>query len=421
MLAGAAVKVAGAGECSETAALRAAGEPGSDRGRGWVARALRAAGPAGDAGSAGVGGPVVVAGPAGDAGSAGVGGPVAVAGPAGDAGSAGVGGPVVVAGPAGDAGSAGVGGPVAVAGPAGDAGSAGVRGPVAVAGPAGDAGRSRRMAMACTSAPTAMIAVISSTPLAGELTMIRRTRGCAPRASIGPSWLIRRLACCVVQGASCSADLAPASVSASTWANRLGQAPAPGTGSAEPGSAAAGLRAADLRAGSVTASPRAAGWGVPGPVAGWGVPGPVAGWGVPGPVAGWGVPGPAAGSEPIRVRRRGRRERAVAAGASSYGGASSGNSTFAMARASGSGLCPRVARLTRVRRGAPGMSGTGPGSSCSNAGGGVSWSGNSGESGMVDLYLEPPTVSRRPARGAGQAGPGRRRRQECAAPLTGSR
>jgi hypothetical protein len=67
--------------------------------------------------------------------------------------------------------------------------------------------------------------VISSTPLAGEVTRTRLTRGRCPADSSGPSWPIFFLACSVVHGAIWAGGRDPASVSASTWANLLGQAP----------------------------------------------------------------------------------------------------------------------------------------------------------------------------------------------------
>jgi len=76
--------------------------------------------------------------------------------------------------------------------------------------------RSSRTATARTCEPSPTITVISRTPLAGELTMTRRTRGWYAVASIGPSWLIRRRACSVVHGMIWSAGRDPASVSAST-------------------------------------------------------------------------------------------------------------------------------------------------------------------------------------------------------------
>jgi len=87
-------------------------------------------------------------------------------------------------------------------------------------------------ATARTRSPTATITVISRTPPAGEVTMTRLTRGLWPAHNIGPSWLIRRRACCVVQGTIWLAGLDPASVSASTWANLLGHPPAAGAWSA---------------------------------------------------------------------------------------------------------------------------------------------------------------------------------------------
>lgn len=67
--------------------------------------------------------------------------------------------------------------------------------------------------------------VISSTPLAGEVTRTRLTRGRCAADSNGPSWPILFLACSVVHGAIWSGGRAPASVSASACANLLGQAP----------------------------------------------------------------------------------------------------------------------------------------------------------------------------------------------------
>jgi len=86
-----------------------------------------------------------------------------------------------------------------------------------------------RTAIARTWPPTATTTVISSTPLAGDVTITRLTRGRWPAHSIGPSWPIRRRVCCVVHGTIWLAGLDPASVSASTWANLLGHPPGAGS------------------------------------------------------------------------------------------------------------------------------------------------------------------------------------------------
>jgi hypothetical protein len=56
--------------------------------------------------------------------------------------------------------------------------------------------------------------------------MTRRTRGWTSAASLGPSCLMRRRASSLVQGLIWPWGRDPASVSARTWANWLGHAPA---------------------------------------------------------------------------------------------------------------------------------------------------------------------------------------------------
>ena len=95
--------------------------------------------------------------------------------------------------------------------------------------PAEGAWPSRRTARTRTAGPNRTTAVSSRTPAAGADVITRRTCGRWPLVRLGPSCRIRRRVCSVVQGVSCCAGREPASVSARTCANWLGQAP-PGLG-----------------------------------------------------------------------------------------------------------------------------------------------------------------------------------------------
>ena len=89
--------------------------------------------------------------------------------------------------------------------------------------------RSSRRASARTRGPTPTTTDTSITPAVGRDVTTRRTTGCCPPASIGPSLRMRLRARSVVQGTSWPGGRDPASVSASTWANRLGQTAAGGS------------------------------------------------------------------------------------------------------------------------------------------------------------------------------------------------
>src|SRR5215470_9934011 len=84
--------------------------------------------------------------------------------------------------------------------------------------------RSSRTASAWTRFPKPTTTVISMTSAVGWKVTTRRTRGCWPAESCGPSRWMRSRARSVVHGASWRGDRDPASVSASTWANWLGHA-----------------------------------------------------------------------------------------------------------------------------------------------------------------------------------------------------
>ncbi len=122
--------------------------------------------------------------------------------------------------------------------------------------------RSSRTASARTRVPMPTITAISSTPPAGEVTISRLTRGRCAVASIGPSWPILLRACSVVHGAIWLGGRDPARVSASTWANWLGQC-ADGSRAGGRGSVArvpgAGTRTARVRTVRLVRTERLAG------------------------------------------------------------------------------------------------------------------------------------------------------------------